>query len=286
MAMPMRRLPFVVLLILLVAGSAYGHEDNSANTAGLSDKTGQHVPLDLIFFDEEGATTKLGDIITKPTILTLVYHSCNGICPQMLGALASALSDIKLVPGKDYEVITISFDKDDTPAIAKQKKVNYIAAAGPAFPDMTWRFLTGGEESIDQITKAVGFTYQKDTNIGTAGFGTRKETRGFIHPSALIFLTTKGKINRYINFDQSHYGTLTSTSFSPTVLTSAILDASQGKVKVESTNLIRLCFPGISEQQERFYTVMTIIGAATLFLILVFFLYLRKRDANQTQSRQ
>jgi protein SCO1 len=281
--MATRVLPMFVLLILFFPGTACCHERAPSDAAGIAEKTGQSVPLDLTFLDEDGGAVKLKDLVNKPTILTLVYYSCSGVCPQMLGALASALGGVKLEPGKDYEVMTISFDKDDTPAIAKEKKVNYIKAAGATFPASAWKFLTGGEESIGLITKAVGFSFKKESSIGTVGFGSHKESKGFIHPAVLIFIAPDGKITKYIYLEQSHYGTLSPVSFSSSDITTALIDTAKGKVRAGSNNPIRLCFPGISDQEERFYTLMAIIGAATLLSVLAFFIYLRKTSG---QSRR
>jgi protein SCO1 len=265
--------------------SASGHEATPADTPGIAEATGQVVPLDLTFLDEDGGAVRLKNLIKKPTILTLVYYSCSGVCPQMLGALASALGGVKLEPGKDYELVTISFDKDDTPAIAKEKKVNYIKATGTIFPADAWRFLTGGEESINLLTKAVGFNFKKDLSIRTVGFGSQKERKGFIHPAVLIFLAPDGKVTKYIYLEQSHYGTLSSVSFSSAEITAALIDTAKGKVRTGSSNPIRLCFPGISDQQERFYTLMSIIGAATLLCVMAFFIYLRKTSGQAGRGK-
>jgi len=275
-AIVIRVLPIFIPWILFFPGATCSHDGTPSDAPGIAEKTGQGIPLDLTFVDEDGGAVRLKDLVSKPTILTLVYYSCSGVCPQMLGALASALAEVKLEPGKDYEVMTISFDKDDTPAIAKEKKVNYIKATGTIFPAGAWKFLTGGEESIGLITKAVGFSFQKESSIGTVGFGSRKESKGFIHPAALIFLSPDGKVMKYMYLQQSHYGTLSSISFSSSDITSAIIDAGKGKVRAGSNNPIRLCFPGISDQEERFYTFMSIIGAATLLCVFSFFIYLRK----------
>lgn len=274
-----------VFIILIPISHACGHEVTPADIAGLVEKTGQGVPLDLTFLNEDGGHVKLRELITKPTILTLVYYSCTGVCPQMMGALASALGGVKLEPGKDYEVVAISFDKNDTPAIAKEKQINYIKATGTIFPAAAWRFLTGGEESINMITKSVGFSFQRESNTGTVGFGSQKESQGFIHPAVLIFLAPDGRITQYIPLEQSHYGTLSPLSFSSSEIAAALIDAANGKVRTGSNNPIRFCFPGISDQQERFYTLMSIIGATTLLCALAFFLYLRKTSGHSDQAR-
>ena len=83
------------------------------------------------------------------------------MCPLMLSALANSLGQVTLKPGKDYEVVTISFDRNDTPAVAKEKKPNYLKAGGIPFPSGSWRFLTGTQDNIDRLTRAVGFNYRK-----------------------------------------------------------------------------------------------------------------------------
>jgi protein SCO1/2 len=274
-------LSIFTLLIFFYSAAVEAHEDNDEANVGLVEKTGQKVPLDLTFFDEDGRTVTLRELMTKPTILTLVYYSCSDICPQMLQALASALGEIKLEPGRDYKVVTISFDKDDTPAAAKEKKGNYIKASGITFPADAWKFLTGREENIERLTKAVGFSYRKEPGITRVESGSRKEARGFIHPTVLIFLATNGRIIRYIDYGQSHYGTLSRASFLSTDLTTAINDAAKGKVRVWSLNPIRLCFPGITREQELFYTVLSIVGALTLMGLVGFFIYLKKTEGTR-----
>lgn len=268
-------LPIFALLSFFFPGPAGGHEDAVSGNAGIIERTGQNIPLDLTFVDEDGHTVALRQLVSKPTILTPVYYSCNDSCPLMLGALASVLGEIKLEPGKDYNVVTISIDRNDTPAIAKRKKSDYIKASGIAFPVAAWRFLTGGEDSIITLTNAVGFSYSRESG-GNAGLGSQNESQGFIHPTVLIFLSPNGKITKYVYFGQSHYASLSRVSFSPVELTSALTDAARGKVRIGSINPIRLCFPGISKQQEIFYTILSIVGVITLLCAMVFFIYLRR----------
>ena len=124
---------FIFLGVLLSAGSIYGHEtlgtgDAKPEEMGIVEKTGQIVPADLVFYDEKGDKVKLGNLLGKPVILTLVYYSCEHICPLMLGGLSQALPRLAVAAGKDYRVITVSFDEADTPKIAQAAKKNYINA--------------------------------------------------------------------------------------------------------------------------------------------------------------
>lgn len=276
-------LPIFALLIFFFPPAAGGHEDAASEIAGVVERTGQSVPLDLTFFDEDGHPVRLRELVTKPTILALVYYSCSDSCPLMLGALASAVRELRLEPGRDYKIVTISIDKNDTPAVAKEKKGDYITASGAGFPADAWRFLTGGEEDIGRLAKAVGFGYRKEPGSGAAGSGPQGGAGGFIHPSVLIFLAPDGRIIRYIYFGQSHYASLSHASFSPVDLTLALTDAAAGKVRAGSINPIRLCFPGISRRQEIFYTLLSAVGVLTLICLAVFFIYLRRPSAGMTE---
>lgn len=245
------------------SGIALGYENDVSGNVGIDEKRGQRIPLDLTFRDENGALVKLGSFVIKPAILTLNYHTCSNICPQMLGGLATTLGNMKLTPGRDYVVVTISFDENDTPAVAKERKVNYIKATGMLFPEDAWKFLTGSRDSISRITEAVGFRFQKKSD-------------GFIHPSALIFLAPDGKITQYVYLEQSHYGTRAPVAFSPVIITQALIDASQGRIRTGPKNLLLLCFPNLSENQARFFTILTSIGAVTVLCVIGFFIYLRR----------
>ncbi len=112
----------------------------------------------------------------------------------MLGALATALGDVKMVPGKDYHVLSVSFDVRDTPAVAQKIKKNYMVATGMPFPDDAWLFLTGDSDAIEKLTGAAGFRFQA---VG----------KEFVHPSVLIFLSPEGKITKYLPVETFRYGT-------------------------------------------------------------------------------
>ncbi len=165
---------------------------------------GKTVPRDLILFDEKGGKVSLRQLTDKPAIISLVYFSCNSRCPLLLGNLAETLGKVDINPD-DYRVITISFDDRDTPALASEKRRNYLKATGRPFPETTWRFLTGDKQNIADFTRAVGFTFKQEKN-------------GFSHPRALIFLSPGGTVSRYL------YGML----FTPFDITMALKEASAG----------------------------------------------------------
>ena len=145
------------------------------------------VPLDTTFRDEAGATVRLGDYFgTRPVVLVFAYYDCPMLCTMVINGLASALDVLSLEPGKDFEIVTVSFDPRDTPATAAAKRPIHRAlqAAGRR---SGWHFLTGDQASIDRLTKAAGFRYVWD-----------KETRQFAHPTGVIVLTPDGRLARYL----------------------------------------------------------------------------------------
>src|SRR5205085_10476412 len=147
------------------------------------------------------------DLINKPTILTLVYYRCPGICTPLLNDLSKTIDHMDLDAGKDYNIITISFDPKESYQTAAEKKKNYLEEMKKKLPDNSWKFLTGDSLSIAKITDAVGFRYQAQGN-------------DFVHSATLTVLSPNGKIARYL------YG----VEFLPLDLKLAIVEASEGKV--------------------------------------------------------
>jgi protein SCO1/2 len=228
-----------------------GKADSDLEEIGIVEKLGQHVPLDVSFNNEEGNGTRLDEVVTKPAIVALVFLKCRGVCPLLLGGLAGALGNLQLIPGKDYEVLTISFDDSDTPTIASEAKKNYIAATGKPYPEKAWRFLTGDKKNIKAFTDAVGFTF-------------RKEKEGFSHPLALVVLSPKGKIIRYL------YG----TSFLPFDLAMSVTEASEEREGLSINRVLMYCFSYDPQEKKYVFNVLRVVGAATLVFVAALFVYL------------
>jgi protein SCO1 len=262
----------LILICSLFVTTVYCTE-REPDQIDIQDKLGQHVPLDLTFRDENGSPVKLKDIVDKPTVLTLVYYHCGHICPQMLLGLCNTFLKMDLVPGRDYKVITLSFDDTDTPEDARIQKINYMKALNRKFSEDAWKFLTGDKENIRQITESAGFKY-------------RKVMHGFVHPEIVIFLSPDGKITRYLHVATSSYGLQYPVIFSPVAFTGALTDAAEGKVGTCLKNTPLLCFPHEPVQQERFYKILSISGAVTLLLIFSLFMYLKMRGKNVTGGKE
>ncbi|GFE56842.1 SCO family protein [Geobacter sp. AOG1] len=198
-------------------GMAAGSAD--AITAGLTERLGEKIPLDLTFRDESGKPVRLADLVTVPTIILPVYYSCTNVCNFLQGGLAGALPGVKRKPGEEYRVISVSFDETETPALAAKYKRMYLASMNPPFPEDGWRFLTGDAQNIRRLTDAAGFRFAR-------------KGRDFIHPVASMVVAPDGTIVRYL------YGTV----FLPKDLTLALMEAREGKVGVTIRKVVGYCF--------------------------------------------
>ena len=123
---------------------------------GIVEKLGQTIPMDLKFVNEKNDTVAIGSLITKPTILSFVYFDCPGLCSPLLDGIADVVSKTELTLGKDYDIITISFNTKDTPEKATQKKLNFVSKIAENQRG-SWTYLTGELGNIQKITEAAGF---------------------------------------------------------------------------------------------------------------------------------
>ncbi len=178
---------FVFAILLGCCSQAQGDliSEKDEREIGIKERLGETIPLDLSFYDETGKVVQFGSLIDKPTILSLTYYSCSNLCDNISSAVAGLLGRLQSEPGKDYSVITVSFDERDTPADALQKKGDFIKEIGRPFPEKEWRFLTGNSENITRLSDSVGFKFLREGD-------------GFRHPAALIVLSPKGRIIRYL----------------------------------------------------------------------------------------
>jgi protein SCO1/2 len=156
-------------------------------SVGFDQHLNAQVPLELDFLDESGRSVKLGDYFKqKPVILVLAQYRCPMLCTQVLNGLTQALLDISFDVGKEFEVLTVSFDPDEGSELAAAKKKTYLERYGRPGAEEGWHFLTGQEESIRLLTDAVGFRYTYDAKHNQ-----------FAHASGIMVLTPEGKISRY-----------------------------------------------------------------------------------------
>ncbi len=220
------------------------------NNIVIEQKLDQQVPLELPFRDESGRTVKLGDYFgKKPVVLALVYYDCPMLCTEVLNGMVSAFSVVKFDIGKEYEVVTVSFDPREKPELAREKKANYVRRYGRPGADQGWHFLTGDPDSINALTKAVGFHYQWD-----------EQTQQFAHATAIMVLTPQGTLGQYL------YG----VEYSPKDLRFALVEASHGRVGTVVDQILLYCYhydPRTGKYGAIISRVLKVAGVMTIVLL-------------------
>jgi protein SCO1/2 len=256
-----KTISIIVLLTFFLMGNVQAVQADYQE-AGLDEKPGSFIPLDLTFQNEEGKNVVLKELIDRPTLLMLVYYNCSHICPQMLGGLAKSLGGLQLIPGDDYRVITVSFDDTEKPEEARTQKRNYIKAIYRPFPEDAWRFLTGDRENIRRLSDAVGIKY-------------KKAAHGFIHPEVLIFVSPRGLVTKYMHLPKFSYGVADPMFFSSLGLKAAFIEASIEKVSTGGSVTPLYCFLHEPANQEKFFNILKVSGALTALALFFLFVYLR-----------
>lgn len=233
--------------------AVYAHVEQPKDLPGIGidQRLGQTIPLDLTFNDENGRTVSLKELVTTPTILAPVYYSCPNVCSFLLSNLAGTLNKLPAEPGREYHVITLSFDENEKPDLALEKKRMYLKMIEKPFPEDTWRFLTGDKENIHKLTDAIGFHF-------------KRQGKDFEHPVTLVILSQEGKITRYI------YG----TDFLPFDLKMALLEASEGRVGPTVSKVLRFCFSFDPKGRKYVFNILKVTGIVTLLFALSFILFL------------
>ncbi len=261
------------LLLPLLAAPAARADDRlppSLQGVGFDQRLNEQVPLDAEFRDEAGQTVKLGDYFgDKPVILVLAYYRCPMLCTQVLNGLVRALLDVPLDVGRDFNVVTVSFDPRETPELAAAKKKTYLERYGRPGAEEGWHFLTGEQEPITRLTQAVGFRYRYDARNDQ-----------FAHASGIMVLTPSGKIARYF-YD---------ISYSPRDLRLGLVEASQGRIGSATDQVLLFCFHYDPAEGKYGAAVMNIVRAGGVLTVLAiggFLIVLwrqERRKARQTKA--
>ncbi|HEV2396561.1 MAG TPA: SCO family protein [Candidatus Sulfotelmatobacter sp.] len=217
---------------------------------GIEQHLDGQVPADLAFVDDGGRPVKLGNYFgTKPLILNLVYYNCPMLCGEALAGLSASMKMIKFNVGDEFDVVTVSFNPKETPQIAAAKKAEYLRRYGRPNAAAGWHFLTGPPESINALTKAVGFQYQYDA---------AKDQ--YAHATAIMVLTPEGRISRYF------YG----VDFPPKDLRMGLVEASQGKIGNAVDQVLLYCYhydPAVGKYGAVVSNMLKLGGGLTILLI-------------------
>jgi protein SCO1/2 len=219
----------------------------------------EQLPLDLEFKDESGRTVKLGEYFgRKPVILTFVYYECPMLCTQVLNGLESALRVLNESVGKEFDVVTVSFDPKETPVLAAGKKKAYLERYKRPEAQQGWHFLTGSEESIAALTKAAGFSYRWD-----------EASHQFAHASGIVVVTPQGKLSRYFM----------GIDYSPRDVKFALIESSNEKIGTLADRLLLYCYHYDPAKGNYGFVAMRAvrIGGAVTILALVGFVFVSIR---------
>ncbi len=225
-------------------------------------KLGAQLPLDLKFRDEYGRTVALGDYFgKKPVILSLVYYQCPMLCTQVLNGMVSAFLPLSFSAGREFEVVTVSFDARETPQMALAKKETYLKRYGRPSAYDGWHFLTGDQLSIDALTQTVGFHYAFDPKLNQ-----------FAHASGIMVVTPEGKIAQY------YYG----IEYSSRDLRLGLVEASKNKIGTVVDQVLLYCYhydPAQGRYGAIAMRMMRLGGIATVLLLGGFMIVMFRREA-------
>src|SRR5881394_2553964 len=273
----------VALTLLLTAATARAQmtPDNVGQPAsgmptilqgvGFRPELNAQMPLDASFKDETGKDVRLGDYLhtQKPVLLAFVYYGCPMMCTQLEQGVVGSLRMLSFNPGRDYEVVFVSFDNRDTPEMAAAKTTTAMNKFRRPETSTGWHFLSGAKESIAAVTDAANFHFNYDAKSNL-----------FAHASGLILLTPDGRISRYF------YG----VEFPARDVRLGLVDASAGKIGSPVDKVLLFCFqydPSTARYSATILGVMRVMAVATVAGLLLMILIFRKRDkhARKTELR-
>jgi protein SCO1/2 len=230
---------------------------------GIDQHLNSSLPLGVALRDEVGRVVHLSDYFGKrPVVLALVYYNCPMLCTQVLNGLVSSLRVMSLSPGRDFDVVAVSFDARDKPSDAAAKKNAYLTRYNRAGTDGGWHFLTADAPAIAAVARAVGFRFRYDADRDQ-----------FAHASAITVATPEGRISRYL------YG----IEYAPRDLRLALVEASAGKIGTPADQVLLYCFhydPKTGKYGAAVLNIVRLAGAATVLALAVsVFLMTRRRSA-------
>jgi protein SCO1/2 len=235
-------------------------------TVGFDQRLNEQLPLDLEFTEETGKVVRLRDYFgDKPVVLVLAYYQCPMLCTQVLNGLSQGLREMPFTMGKEYRVLTVSFDPRDTPESARAKQQVYLRHYGRAADESGWHFLTGRPGAISKLTQAVGFRYTYDV-----------KTNQFGHASGIVLLTPSGKISRY--FYDVHYAGRD--------LRLGLVEASANKIGSPIDQILLFCFHYDPKAGKYGAAVMNLIrvgGVATVLVVGLFLRWIWRQDLRRSR---
>jgi len=215
---------------------------------GIDEKLGRILPSDLTFVTSDNDTITLGEIIDKPVLLAPIYYECPGVCNPLQNELAWIIDKLDLIPGKDYKIISMSFNYRESPSLAAKWKKNFLQSMKKKINENDWIFLTGDSINVYSFTDTIGFYFKKNN------------ANQFIHPSVLIAISPERKITRYI----------LGPTFNPFDIKMALIEAKANKTAPTVTKVLEFCYSYDPESKKYTFNLLRIIGIIMLLGIGIF----------------
>ena len=258
----------VTLFLIVLLSHTYGETGKRVvHPAVVEEHLGKYMPLNLTFKNSDGSNVILKDLIDKPTVIDFVYYRCTGICTPLMVEVADVINKVDLQPGKDYRIISISIDPNETPALAAQKKNELLSLVNKKIDPSSWDFLTGDSASISRAASAAGFYYQKQGNT-------------YLHKGVLIFIDKDGKICRYL---RPGYNTRGDFSILPSEFKMAVMEAAQGQVTQTIAKILETCSTFIPKKRDML--VFSVIFLTGIFTIAGVLLIIKKTNLSNGRNK-
>jgi len=248
-------LAFTLLLVLTARAQTIKENSDDLQKIDVEEHLGENIPLDLHFTDDTGKEVVLGQYFNqgKPVVIMLGYYSCPMLCNLVMNGIADVSKKLTMLPGKDFQIVSVSIDPKETDVLAAAKKTNYLNSIGKPGIENGWMFLTGAGDQSKALADAIGFKYYYV-----------KERDEYAHPAVLAVLTPEGKISRYL------YG----IDYKQFDVRLALLEASEGKVGSTIDRIVLYCYhyDPASGSYTLFANNVMRLGGLISLVLLVFFL--------------
>jgi len=244
---------FLALFISLISIESFSQAAlfDKQMQVSFDEKQGQFAALDTKLVNENGDTVLLKDVLDKPAILNLVYYECAGTCSPLMFGVSKFIDDVDLRLGKDYEVITISFDPSEKIDLGIKKKAAYVSMMKNKEAAKDWHFFVSDSLNIAKLTKSVGFNYQKINNQ-------------YVHPTGLIALGSDGKIIRYLR----------GIEFLPFDIKITMVEAAKGKIGPSINRLLAVCYSYDTKGNQFVFNVTRVSAIVISFIMILIFIVL------------
>lgn len=218
---------------------------------GIVEHLDEYLPENLTIIDTNNIPRNLRSLIDKPTVIMWVYYRCPGICSPLMTSMAEVIGKTDMILGKDFQVITISFDPREGSDLAIKKRENYLNLIDKPVDESGWQFYTADSANIVLGTEATGFRYKRTGN-------------DFMHSAVIIMISPDGKITRYLQ----------GTYFLPFEFKLALVEASQGKSGPTIYKVLQFCYTYDPAGQQYVLNVTKVAGTIIIAIALIVFLIL------------